>query len=78
MASNPEWRAAARQLRDMWEHKAWPDEPLVAGWTNAFSDWIEKFGFGRVSDAVQMASASRLRTASACLRTFRTFRDTPW
>ncbi|MBB4373440.1 hypothetical protein GGD63_006263 [Bradyrhizobium sp. cir1] len=59
MASNSEWHAAARHLREIWEHKAWPDQPLGPGWTTAFSDWIEKFGFGRVADAMQMASAPR-------------------
>lgn len=51
--------SAAHQLRAMWEYKAWDNEPLGPGWNDAFADWIKKFGFGRVADAVQMASAPR-------------------
>jgi hypothetical protein len=56
---NSELAIAARQLRDMWEHKVWTDEPLGQGWNKAFADWIKKFGYGRVADALQMASAPR-------------------
>jgi hypothetical protein len=59
MRSNSEAPSAAYQLRAMWEHKAWANEPLGQGWNDAFADWIKKFGFGRVADAVQMASAPR-------------------
>jgi hypothetical protein len=51
--------AAARQLQEMWEFKAVSERPLGPGWTAAFADWVNKFGFGRVADAVQMASAPR-------------------
>src|SRR5580704_13667157 len=57
MRSDSEAPSAAHQLRAMWEYKAWANEPLGRGWNDAFADWIKKFGFGRVADAVQMASA---------------------
>jgi hypothetical protein len=59
MGANSEWAGAAHQLRRMWEHKAWDNEPLGPGWSDAFVDWIEKFGFGRVADAVQLTPAPR-------------------
>ncbi|WP_439370729.1 hypothetical protein [Bradyrhizobium sp. DASA03120] len=46
-------------LREMWENKTWPDEPLGPGWTDAFVDWIGEFGLARVADAVQMACKPR-------------------
>ncbi|WP_441277699.1 hypothetical protein AB7783_11720 [Tardiphaga sp. 172_B4_N1_3] len=59
MHSDLEVSLAAQQLRRMWEHKAWSDQPLSAGWDAAFEDWITKFGYSRVADAVQMAAAPR-------------------
>jgi hypothetical protein len=59
MRSHSEAPSAAHQLRAMWEHKAWANEPLGWGWNDAFAEWIKKFGFGRVADAVQMAAAPR-------------------
>jgi hypothetical protein len=56
---NAELASAARQLRDMWEHKVWTEEPLGPGWNTAFADWIQKFGYGRVVDALQMVSMPR-------------------
>jgi hypothetical protein len=47
---------AVRQLREMWENKTW--KRLGSGWNAAFADWIEKFGFGLVADAVQAASVA--------------------
>lgn len=59
MKSDSEISPAALQLRKMWEHKVWDDKPLGPGWNAAFADWIKEFGFSRVADAVQMASAPR-------------------
>lgn len=59
MSSNFELAPAALQLREMWENKVWTDSPLGPGWNAAFADWIKKFGFGRVADAIQMATVPR-------------------
>jgi hypothetical protein len=47
---------SVRQLREMWENKT--AAALGPAWNAAFADWIKKFGFGRVADAVQVASAA--------------------
>lgn len=49
---------AVRQLREMWENKAAATKPLGPGWNAAISDWIKKFGFGLVADAVQRISVN--------------------
>lgn len=59
MNADSEMSAAARQLREMWEHKACVDRPLGPAWNEVFADWIKRFGFGRVADAVQLASVPR-------------------
>lgn len=46
--------SAARQLREMWEHKTW--DRLGPAWDGAFLDWIKKWGFGLVADALQMVA----------------------
>jgi len=59
MASSQENQSAgaARQLREMWEHKT--GDRLGPAWDPAFLDWIKKSGFGLVADAVQAAAVSR-------------------
>jgi hypothetical protein len=47
---------AVRHLREMWEYKT--GQPLGPGWNAAFADWIKKFGFALVADAVQKASVA--------------------
>lgn len=59
MDSDLEAACGARQLREMWEHKTCFGRSLGPGWDDAFADWIKKFGFGRVADAVQLASVAR-------------------
>lgn len=49
--------AAARRLREMWEHKT--EERLGTVWDAAFEGWIEKCGYARVADAVQRVVAKR-------------------
>lgn len=56
MRSNLETQNAARQLRAMWNNKVWADEPLGPNWDSTFANWIQKFGYERVADAVQTAS----------------------
>jgi hypothetical protein len=58
MASSQEIQlaASASQLREMWEHKT--GERLGPGWDSAFLDWIKRWGFGLVADAVQSVAAS--------------------
>jgi hypothetical protein len=75
MSSDFANETAARQLREMWEHKDWTEEPLGPGWNAAFSDWIKKFGFSRVADAVLMASVPR--TSEDGERLPRDIRDVP-
>jgi hypothetical protein len=57
MASSQEFptAAAAQQLREMWEHKV--GERLGPTWDAAFLDWIKKWGYGLVADAVQSVAA---------------------
>ncbi|MEY9590598.1 hypothetical protein ABIA06_002889 [Bradyrhizobium yuanmingense] len=57
MSSDFVGEPAARQLREMWEHKVCGF--LGPGWNEAFADWIRKFGIGRIQDAVLMASVPR-------------------
>src|SRR5438105_658252 len=59
MASGQEFAtgAAARQLREMWEHKT--GDRLGPAWDMAFLDWIKKSGFPLVADAIQRVAASR-------------------
>jgi hypothetical protein len=59
MASGQEFPtgAAARQLREMWEHKT--GEGLGRAWDAAFLDWIKKSSFPLVADAVQRVAAPR-------------------
>jgi len=40
----------------MWEYKT--GRPLGQGWNGAFADWIRRFGFELVADAVQKASVA--------------------
>lgn len=54
MSADFEDDLAARQLREMWEHKT--GQFLGHGWDPAFADWIKKFGGARVADAVQSAT----------------------
>ena len=49
--------SAVRLLREMWEHKTW--QLLGPGWNAAIAEWIGKFSFGLVADAMQKASAAR-------------------
>jgi len=58
MASGQELQlaAAARQLREMWEYKT--RERLGPNWDPAFLNWIKKWGFGLVADAVQTVAVS--------------------
>ena len=48
--------AAARQLREMWEHKT--GDRLGPSWDPAFMDWIKKWGVGLVADAVQLVAVT--------------------
>jgi hypothetical protein len=48
---------AARQLREMWEHKT--GDRLGPAWDPAFSDWIKKSSFSLVADAIQRVAAPR-------------------
>jgi hypothetical protein len=48
---------AVRQVREMWENKT--GQRLGPRWNAAFEDWIKKFGFERVVDAVQSASVAK-------------------
>lgn len=58
MASSEEFATAtaARQLREMWERKT--GERLGPAWDPAFLDWIKKWGYSLVADAVQSVAAS--------------------
>jgi hypothetical protein len=47
---------AVRQLCEMWENKTAAKWPLGPRWEAAFAEWITKFGFSLVADAVQRAS----------------------
>lgn len=60
-------RQRQRQLREMWEQKAWSEKPLGPGWNDAFANWIRKYGHSRVADAVQMASRPRFSEDGARL-----------
>jgi hypothetical protein len=66
---------AVRQLRDMWENKTAARKPLGPGWDAAFADWIAKFGFGLVADAVQRASVAGYSEDGERLRS--NIRDVP-
>jgi hypothetical protein len=59
MASSQEFQLApsARQLREMWEHET--GERLGPAWDPAFLDWIKRYSFPLVADAVQRVVAPR-------------------
>jgi hypothetical protein len=49
--------AAARQLREIWEYKT--SDRLGPAWDAAFFDWIKRYGFPLVADALQLVAAPR-------------------